>query len=148
MMLGQSHWAGRQRGAAAVEVSLLVPLLCVLLAVVAGGWRIGWARAQIVEAAAAGARAATITNSASQARLQAEAAIAADLQTVGVRCAELVTLLDTAAFANPPGHGGQVIAQVSCQLRLSDLVAPGLPGAVQISASASEPLDTFRERQP
>lgn len=135
-----------QRGNTSVEVALLVPVLCVLLAGLAGGWRIGWARTQVVEAAAAGARAATITNSASQAGQVARAAIEADLATVGVHCAGLRVDVDTGAFANPPGMPGEVTTRVSCRLNLSDVMAPGLPGALTITAAAAEPLDTFRER--
>lgn len=138
----------RQRGAAVIEVTLLVPLLCIILVGLAGGWRIGWARTQLVEAAAAGARAATITNSAGQAIRQSTAAIEADLATVGVHCASLQVGVDTSAYANPPGMRGQVRTQVSCLLNLSDVLVPGLPGALTITATATEPLDIFRERRP
>lgn len=139
---------GRQRGAASVEVTLLVPLLCVLLAGLAGGWRIGWARTQIVEAAAAGARAATITSSATQAVQLSRAAIEADLDTVGVHCAGLQIDVDTTAFATAPGTRGDVTARIACRLNLSDVMVPGLPGAVTITTAATEPLDTLRERRP
>ncbi len=143
----QVRWHSH-RGAAAVEVTLLVPLLCVLLAGLAGGARIGWARAQVVEAAAAGARAATIGSSASAALHQSTVAVHSDLATAGVRCEGLQVDVDTAAFANPPGVAGRVTTKISCLLSLSDVLAPGLPGTVTITSSASEPLDTFRERRP
>lgn len=139
---------GSQRGAAAVEVTLLVPLLCLILGGLAGGWRVGWARTQVVEAAAAGARAATIANSAGAALQQSTAAIEADLMTVGVHCAGLQVDVDTSAFAQPPGVRGEVTARVSCLLNLSDVLVPGLPGALAITTAATEPLDIFRERRP
>lgn len=139
---------GRNRGAASVEMSLLIPVLVLLLMAMAGAWRIGHTRAQIEEAASAGARAATIPASATQARALADQAITADLATVGVRCIGMAIDIDTAAFANPPGTPGDVHTFISCQLSLSDVVVPGMPGTVTISASASEPIDTFRERTP
>lgn len=140
--------SNRQRGAAAVEVSLLIPLLVVLLLAMAGGWRISHARAQVVEAAAAGARAATIPTSAGQATQLARQAIEADLATVGVHCHGLTIDVDTTAFASPPGHQGDVAVELSCQVNLADVVVPGMPGSMTITASATEPIDTFRERTP
>ncbi len=137
-----------QRGAAAVEVAIIAPLIGLLLAALIGGWRIGWARAQVAEAAAAGARAATIPVSAAAAHAQASTAISSDLATVGVHCQTLDTSIDTSAYALPVGTPGQVHVQVNCVLNLSDLLVPGLPGQLNINATASEPLDTFRERTP
>lgn len=138
----------RQRGAAAVEVAILIPLLGLLLAGLIGGWRIGWARTQVVEAAAAGARAASIPASAGQARQMATAAVQADLATVGLHCADAQVDVDTAAYSLPPGVPGKVTARVSCRLNLSDVIVSGLPGTILISSAASEPLDIFRERTP
>lgn len=140
--------SGRQRGAASVELSLIVPVLVLLLLAMAGAWRVGHVRAQIVEAAAAGARAATIPVSADQATRLANQAIEADLATVGAHCAGLTIEVDTAAFARPVGTPGTVQVTIVCQLDLSDVVVPGLPGVLTITSSAREPIDTFRERTP
>lgn len=140
--------AGRQRGAASVELSLLIPVLMILLLTMAGAWRIGNARAQVSEAAAAGARAATIPTSAARAAGVANQVIAADLATVGAHCTSLAVDVDTSAFGNPVGTPGDVTTTVSCRLNLSDVVVPGMPGAMTITASAQEPIDTFRERTP
>lgn len=136
------------RGSASLEVAVLIPLIGLLLAGLAAGWRIGWARTQLVEAAAAGTRAATVSVSAGAAANQGREAIEQDLRTVGLHCASLEIELDTSAFALSPGDAGRVSAAVNCRLDLSDLLAPGLPGQIDLSASATEPLDTFRERQP
>lgn len=138
----------RQRGMASVELAILVPIFGLLLAGLIGGWRIGWARTQVVDAAAAGARAASIPSAAGQARQLSTSAIQADLVTVGLHCADLQVEVDTSAYALPPGVPGEVTAHVTCRLNLSDLIAPGLPGATVISSAASEPLDIFRERTP
>ena len=75
-------------------------------------------------------------------------AIERDLATVDVHCAGLQTDVDTAAFALPIGSAGQVTVRVVCPLDLSDAVIPGLPGQLVVAATASEPLDRFRERKP
>ena len=136
------------RGSAAVEVALIVPMLIVLVLALAGAWRIGWARGQVTEAAAAGARAATLAGSASLAVQQATAAIEFDLATVDVHCSALTVQIDTAAFATAPGTHGTVSAEVGCTLDLADVLVPGLPGSVQLEAQASEALDVLRERTP
>lgn len=137
-----------QRGAAVVEVALIVPLLVVLVLGLAGAWRIGWARTQLHEAAAAGARAATLATSAPAAVEQAVNTIEFDLATVNVVCSDLVVDVDTAAFLNPPGQHGSVIVRLGCRLDLADVMVPGLPGSLWLDAEASEALDVLRERTP
>ena len=139
---------GRQRGATAVEVAILIPLFGLLLAGLIGGWRIGWAPAPGVEAAAAGARAARIPAGGGGERELPPPAVQADLATVGLHCADVQVDVDTSAYSLPPGTPGQVTARVSCRLDLSDVIVPGLPGTTLISSAASEPLDIFRERTP
>lgn len=138
----------QQRGSAAVEVTLLVPVLCLLLLLLAACWRIGWARTQLVEVVAAGARAATIPHTATAATAMAQTAIRSDLATSGVQCAQLSVAIDTAAYHQLPGTAGRVEVQATCRLDLADLLLPGLPGSMTLSASAHEPLDIFRERTP
>ncbi len=136
------------RGSAVVEVTLIVPLLVALVLGLAGAWRIGWARAQLMEAASSGARAATLASSALRADQQATAAVEFDLATVNVHCSALSVQIDTTAFANPAGSHGTVSADLSCRLDLADVLVPGMPGSVQLDAHASEALDVFRERTP
>lgn len=136
------------RGSVAVEVTLIVPLVVMLMLGLAGGWRIGWARAQLAEAAAAGARAATLAGSAPQAVQQATAAIEFDLATVDVHCSSLSVQIDASAFNSAPGHHAEVSAELGCRLDLADVLVPGLPGAVQLEARATEALDVFKERTP
>ncbi|GAA2180170.1 hypothetical protein GCM10009785_09900 [Brooklawnia cerclae] len=136
------------RGAAAVELAVLVPVVGLLLAGLAGGARIGWARAQVEEAAAAGARAASIPASAGSAQAAGRAAVESDLRTVGVHCRSIGVAVDTSAYGTEPGTRGEVVVTVSCDLDLSDAVLAGLPGSVGIAATASEPVDMFRVREP
>lgn len=136
------------RGAAAVELAVLIPLIGLVLAGLAGGARIGWVRAQVEEAAAAGARAASIPASAVAAASAGRTAVAADLATGGVHCRWIDTAVDTGGYATGVGSRGSVVVTVSCELDLSDALVAGLPGTLRLTATASEPVDTFRVREP
>jgi hypothetical protein len=37
------------------------------------------------------------------------------------------------------------VVTVACQVALSDLAIPGMPGETSVSASATAPIDPFRE---
>ena len=137
-----------QRGQVAVETVLLVPAIILVLAMLAAGWRIWWARSQVQEAAASAARAASLERSGASAQFVARSVADADLATVGAQCGNFSVVVDGRDFARPPGTNGQVSVRVSCQLSLSDLLVPGLPGSISIDAAATERLDTFRERRP
>ena len=55
--------------------------------------------------------------------------------------------VDTAGFAAPVGTPATVTATVRCVVNLADLAVPGVPGTRTVTATASSPVDTFRERQ-
>ena len=157
LQLGDASDAGRktdpwrrldQRGQVAVETVLLVPAIILVLAMVTAGWRIWWARSQVQEAAASAARAASLERSGGAAQLAARVVVEADLATVGAQCRNPIVAVDGRDFVRPPGTDGQIDVHVTCQLLLSDLLVPGLPGSVGIYATATERLDTFRERRP
>jgi len=44
------------------------------------------------------------------------------------------------------GTPATVTATVRCVVNLADLAVPGVPGARTVTATASSPVDTFRER--
>ena len=52
-----------ERGAVAMELVVLVPMLMMVLGVMTAGWRLWTARTQVSDAAAAAARAATLESS-------------------------------------------------------------------------------------
>lgn len=137
-----------ERGAASLEVVLLVPALVLIMAVLMAGWRLGSARSNVVAATASGARAASIQPSGSRALIRADEVVRGDLATTGVDCANLAITTDVTQFARQPGVSASVSVQVSCDVDLADLLVPGLPGSVHIASSATERLDTYRERKP
>ncbi len=137
-----------ERGAASVELVLIVPVVVLLAAVLVAGWRIGWARTNVQAAAAAGARIASQQRSGALAAQRALDVVTADLDATRVVCQGLGVASDVSQFARPAGTVAQVSVDVSCTVGLSDLLIPGMPGSIHVSAHATERLDTYRERQP
>lgn len=140
--------ARNSRGAASVELVIVVPALLVILALMVAGWRISAAKSEVTMAAQAGARAASLALTGTQARSAAQHAVNANLANAGVSCSSSSVSVDVSDFAKPAGQSGTVRVTVTCTVPLSDLVVPGMPGQVVAKASASSVLDTFRRRQP
>lgn len=137
-----------QRGSASAELAILVPMFVMLALVMAAGGRLYWAHGQVEQAAAAAARAATIYNSADLAKSAAQRVAHDDLASVGLHCRNMSLAIDTSGFALHPGQVSEVRVDVSCELDMSDLLVPGLPGSFNLQASAVERIDTYRSRRP
>ena len=136
-----------ERGAAATELALLVPGFMLLLALMVAGGRIWLARGAVSEAAAAGARAATLQRSAGEAEAAAGRVIDANLASASLVCVDRTVSVDTTGFAKAPGIPAVVTVSVSCTVAMSDVLLPGMPGNVSASAVGSSALDTFRGRR-
>ncbi len=138
----------RQRGAAATEVAVIVPVIVLFIGALGIGWRINAARTKLADAAASAARAASIVNSAAAAPRVAEQTVRADLDTVGLRCADIGVSVDTSGYWAPLGAPATVGVRVSCTVDMSDLGVAGLGGRHRFTATAQEALDTHRRRSP
>lgn len=132
-----------ERGSATLELVVLTPVLVGLLLLVVAAGRIVDARSTLVGAARSAARAATTARSPEQAR-RAATAITESRSRAGPHCGHLAIALDTSAFR----AGGTVTATVTCTASLTDLVGLSLPGSRTLTASATEPLDTFTRVAP
>ncbi|MEL4356531.1 MULTISPECIES: TadE/TadG family type IV pilus assembly protein [unclassified Luteococcus] len=139
---------GSERGAVAVEVVLIVPLLMLVLGTIVAGWRLWSARTQVTDAASSAARAATVERSGSVARGRAEAVARANLDSLDLPCRGAAVEVDVADFARPPGERGEVRVDIACTVSLADLLTPGLPGQWEVRGEGRHTMDTFRERQP
>lgn len=136
-----------QRGLSpGIELVVLLPALLILLGVTVAGGRLWFARSTVTEAAYSGARAASLERSAPQAQSSGRAAVAAQLQTDGVHCAERTIALGTADFGAAVGEPGAVKATVQCRISFGDISVPGFPGTMLITGLASAPIDTYRQR--
>lgn len=128
------------RGSLTVELVVLTPVLflVVLVSVVFG--RIAEARQQVVEAARAGAEMAAVLPTANTAQWVGSIDSVIDLLGRSHTCAHADITVDTSHFV----PGGYVTAHVTCQVLLSDVGFPGLPGSTTVSAYATAPIDPYR----
>jgi Flp pilus assembly protein TadG len=129
-----------EAGGAAVELTLVTPLLLLFMLLVVALGRLATARADVDGAARDAARAASIARDAGQAERAARQAAAATLDERGVTCRRLDVFVDIGAFR----PGGLVVADVTCVVDLADLALLRLPGTRAISARFVAPVDTFR----
>lgn len=130
------------RGAAAVELALLIPALLVLFAVTLGAGRVWTAKAAVLAVAREAARAAVEEPNA--------AAAAAAAVSAGRERAEGYRLDPSRLVIEPQGgleRGARYLVVVTYEVPLADLPGLGLvPEAVTIEASHGEPIDPNASR--
>lgn len=130
----------RDAGSATLELVLLTPLILVLLLLVVLGGRYAQARGDVDAAARDAARAGSIAREPDAAKSAAADAARARLTEGGVTCRVLDVAVDTSDFR----PGGTVGAKVTCTIDLSDLTGLAVPTSRTISATFTEPIDTYR----
>ncbi|HEY6666015.1 MAG TPA: TadE/TadG family type IV pilus assembly protein [Propionibacteriaceae bacterium] len=135
-----------QRGAAAVELTLLVPALLLTVGLLVAGGRLWFARTTVNEAAQTAARAASLARSADSAASAGREAGTQSLATAGLRCRSTSALINTAAFEVPPGTPATVTSTITCILDFSDVLLPAWPGSTELTGRGSAALDTYRGR--
>jgi Flp pilus assembly protein TadG len=146
MIVSRRQASPNQRGAATVELTLLVPALLLVVGLLVAGGRLWFARTTVNEAAQTAARAASIARSASAAVTAAREAGSQSLVTAGLRCRSTSVSINSAAFHVPAGTPSTIDSTVICTVDFSDIVLPGWPGSVQLTGRGSAALDTYRSR--
>lgn len=136
-----------QAGNAALELLILAPVILSLIALVIAAGRTSVAQGAVDAAARDAARQASLALSSGSARRAALSSARAALRADGLQCQPVVTL-NLGGFSSPAGQPAQVSATVSCSVRLSDLLAPEIPGSRNLRAVFVSPLDPYRERAP
>ena len=126
-------------GGATVELVVLAPLVVLLVGFVLFAGRLGLASADVRQAAASAARAASLTDTPAAAAAVAHRQVAENLAADGRSCADPSVTVDAQVTA-----GGRVTVSVVCPLPLGDLAPVGLPGTKVVEARAVEPVDVFR----
>ena len=128
------------RGSLTVELVVLTPVLVVVALAILVFGRMSEARQQVVEASRAGAEAAAVLPTVGTA--QWVGAINAVVNLIGRThtCAHVTITTDTSHFV----AGGTVTVHVACQVLLSDIGFPGVPGSTVVRSSATAPLDPYR----
>lgn len=129
-----------ERGSMTAELVVLTPVLILFTLLAVGLGRYEQARAEIVDAARAGAQAASVSPAPSGAPALADATVGPALAGQLHLCRDMAVETDTSTFA----PGGTVGVRVTCRVDLSDLLVPGLPGAVSVTATQVAPVDPYR----
>jgi Flp pilus assembly protein TadG len=147
----RTSWLRRRRrdeqGSAAIEAAIGVPAFGLFVAMIIMGGRVEIANQSVDSAAYEAARAASIERTQGEAIASGKSAAANSLSAQGVHCTSTSITINAAAFNAPLGITGQVTATVTCHVDLSDLTLPGVPGHRVITATASSPVDAYRERR-
>ena len=135
-----------ERGSVTVEMVLIAPALLALLMLTVLAGRVVLAGGTVEQVAAAGARAASLARSPAEATTAATDAVRRAVEEQHLQCQDVSVSVDTTGFRVPLGQPASVAVAVSCQVRLSDLTLPGLPGSRTLSDQAVSPLDPYRGR--
>lgn len=132
-------------GNAALELVILAPVMIALIGLVIAAGRTSLAQGSVAAAARDAARQASIARTPAQAQQQAVFSAQKALNGDGLNCQPEV-IVNTGGFGVPIGQPAQVSATVICQVALSDLWLPGLPGSKRLTATFTSPLDPYRGR--
>jgi Flp pilus assembly protein TadG len=133
-------------GSAALELLILAPVLLLLVSLVIAAGRTALAQGSVQAAARDAARQASIARTQQQAAAEAVAVADASLAQRGLHCAPAAVRTRLGGFSAPLGAPASVTVIVTCQVPLSDLVLPGVPGSKTLSAVFSSPIDPYRGR--
>ncbi|GGU96449.1 membrane protein [Kitasatospora herbaricolor] len=131
-------------GSAAIEAAILVPALLtfILLAIAAG--RIQTAGSTVEAAARAAARTASITREPGGVDTAARAAADRVLRQDGVSCQVLGIDLERGVLETPAGPVATMVATVTCEIGLRDVLVPGLPGTKALRGEFTSVVDRYR----
>ena len=135
-----------ERGSAALEAAIGVPAFMLFVALIVLAGRVAITTQAVDSAATASARTASIARTAGDANATARTAAASSLADQNLHCVSTTVTLDTTGFSAPLGTPATVTATVRCVVNLTDLALPGVPGTKTVTATATSPVDTFRER--
>ncbi len=126
-------------GQALAELVIVLPMLLLVALLMIFFGRIESAQGDVEAAARAGAEAAVVQGNAALAQSSAAAAVTATLASDHVACPSPTVITNVTNFI----PGGSVSVTVTCVANLSDVAAPGLPGAKTFSATSTAPVDPY-----
>lgn len=129
----------RDRGSAATEIVLVMPLLMVLMLFAVGGGRFVSARLDVDEAAHEAARAASLARSPGAATAAAQQTATAALAAAGLACPQVAASVD----ATDDHPGGRVSVTVACTVSLSGLTGVPMPGQHTVRSTSTSVIDTY-----
>jgi Flp pilus assembly protein TadG len=129
-----------QQGSLTVELVVLTPVLFLLALMVVMFGRVSESKQRVVEAATAGADAAAVLPNPGSAGIGASVDAAVEVAGGDQSCVHARISTDVSHYY----PGGFVTVTVQCQVGLSDLSLPGVPGSTTVQASAVAPIDPYR----
>jgi len=136
----------REAGSAAIEAAVGLPAFMLFVALVILAGRLAIASQAVEASASEAARVASIARTQGAATSGAATAATSSLGNQNLRCVRSTVTVDTAGFDAPVGTPARVTATVACVVSVADLSLPGVPGTRTVSATATSPIDTYRER--
>jgi Flp pilus assembly protein TadG len=133
------------RGDMNIEAALGAVALLALLGLGLVGMRIQTADSAVDAAARSAARTASLAHNGLAAARAAEQQARAVLAEQSLTCVSLHVTVDARHYARPPGTGGNVVADVMCEVPY-DALLPGLSGIRTVRAEFSSPIDRYGAR--
>ena len=141
-----SNWRD-ERGSAAVEITMVAPVLVLFILVIIFGGRLALARQAVQSAAFDAARAASLARTQPEARTASVRIAASTLANQKLPCVNTQVVTDTTGFDKPVGTPATVTVRLVCDVATGDLGLPGIAATVPVDAEATSPLDVYRERK-
>jgi Flp pilus assembly protein TadG len=136
----------RDRGSSAIEAAILAPALIAILMFAIAAMRIEVASQSVDSAAHDAARAASISNTATEAKQAALKTADARLAAQGLQCRTLDVNVDVSQFGRPVGTVAAVTVTIVCVVELRDVAVPGMPGSKTLTSRFVSYLDQYRSR--
>jgi TadE-like protein len=145
--LGRLAGLRSDRGNAPLELVLIAPLILIMIGLVIAAGRVSTAQSAVNAAAREAARQASVAASEATAQQAAMTGATSALAADGLQCQPIVRLLNLSqAFNSPIGEPVDIRVRVTCDVQLSDLTVPGVPGSITLNAVFVSPLDPYRSR--
>ncbi|MFE6459683.1 TadE/TadG family type IV pilus assembly protein [Streptomyces cinereoruber] len=135
------------RGDAAIEATIVIPLLIAIVLAVLAGARLSLAGQKTDAAAQAAARAASLERTPAAGQAAAQRAAADALGRRSQNCTSTRVTTDTSGLSASLGQVSSVTVTVSCTVPLGDLLLlGGGPGVRTMTSSFTSIVDAYRER--
>jgi len=129
-----------EQGGAAVEFTIVAPVLIMMFLFVVGLGRLATSREAVEGAARDGAREASIARTAADADRTANDIVQSTLAEKRVSCSDRQVNVDTSQFR--PGQ--TVTVHVQCTVANGDVILSGLPGSSTLHSDFVAVIDTYR----
>lgn len=136
-----------ENGSAAVEMSLYVGIFGLIIILLIMAARLSVAGDAIESVASAAARTASLARTTVEAQDRATQAAHIALDQENLNCLQLEVTINSNGLDKPLGEIGTVAATISCTVNFRDIAVPGVPGTKTLTATASSPVDAYRERR-